>query len=271
MAIEYCKFYQRDDDGNEIASSIKQFNNGQTTRGVYEPVLFERSEITQGGYVGGNETVISFSIKNEFAKARFVNRNERRYWVDIHATSTSTLPYWTGKLRTVNSTDITVLLIFSALLGSLRVYGLPIQYQQRCRHSLYDTGCGVDEMGNSRDVTIDSIYPASNAASFTDDTSPPSWNLTEVNYGILKQGDRSYHVIEIATVGRTNPILALDNVIKLERGAATLLRGCDKTTETCAGRYSNIINFGGFPYLPNIDVWGTDLVKYSGKSREFSR
>jgi len=33
----------------------------------------------------------------------------------------------------------------------------------------------------------------------------------------------------------------------------TVSAGCDKTAETCRGRFGNLLNFGGFPFMPGDD------------------
>ncbi|PKB14232.1 putative phage protein (TIGR02218 family) [Novosphingobium kunmingense] len=41
----------------------------------------------------------------------------------------------------------------------------------------------------------------------------------------------------------------------IARGTAVLLReGCDRTLETCAGRFANAVNFQGEPFLPGNDL-----------------
>jgi uncharacterized phage protein (TIGR02218 family) len=42
--------------------------------------------------------------------------------------------------------------------------------------------------------------------------------------------------------------------------AVTLTAGCDKTSTTCRGKFSNIVNFRGFPHMPGNDK----LVAYPG-------
>ena len=36
---------------------------------------------------------------------------------------------------------------------------------------------------------------------------------------------------------------------------ATLIRGCDKTKETCQNRFNNMKNFSGFPTIPFENVY----------------
>jgi uncharacterized phage protein (TIGR02218 family) len=34
----------------------------------------------------------------------------------------------------------------------------------------------------------------------------------------------------------------------------TVYPGCDKTQATCTSKFSNLINFGGFPYVPSPET-----------------
>ena len=40
----------------------------------------------------------------------------------------------------------------------------------------------------------------------------------------------------------------------LSGDACTLQAGCDRTTATCAGRFGNIVNFRGEPFVPGVDL-----------------
>jgi uncharacterized phage protein (TIGR02218 family) len=43
--------------------------------------------------------------------------------------------------------------------------------------------------------------------------------------------------------------------IALAAGARVDLRaGCDKSPETCQGKFANTVNFRGFPHMPGNDV-----------------
>ena len=44
-----------------------------------------------------------------------------------------------------------------------------------------------------------------------------------------------------------------------------LTAGCDKTAATCAGKFGNILNFQGFPFIPGDD-WVTTVPRKSGKN-----
>lgn len=46
--------------------------------------------------------------------------------------------------------------------------------------------------------------------------------------------------------------------------AFTVTAGCDKTAETCSAKFSNLLNFGGFPHLPGDD-WVASYVNSGGR------
>jgi Phage conserved hypothetical protein BR0599 len=49
-------------------------------------------------------------------------------------------------------------------------------------------------------------------------------------------------------------VLALPFPVALAPGDAyTMIAGCDKQFDTCRTRFNNVVNFGGYPYVPGID------------------
>lgn len=272
MAAEYFTFYQLSDATPPVQLVRDRFTNGDEQVGNFLPRRFERTEINVGGELGGNETALTFSISDEFAKSRLVNRNEERYWVAIRAAHDSANPFWQGKLRTVNPTTNVIKLVFTSKLSSSRIYGLPVQYQRTCRHALFDDGCKLPRDGRSRAVTVNLIDGRYNAVAITLGaySGALTWPLARALYGYVVQGTRRYRIERIDDQRSDNrTVLLLNNVTRLTRGAAVVWMGCNKTIPDCTF-YRNLPNFGGFPYLPTTNLWGQDQVKYRGVSDEFS-
>jgi len=269
---EFYDFYQRDESG--VAENYTHFTDGESDveiiRGAktytYKAIPITRSAIMKSGRMGDNEAEITFSIREEFAKSRLLNRAEDRYWVSIWRSSTATSPFWRGKMKAIRPTRNTIPMVFTGLIGSLRIYGLPANYQTTCRHSLYDDLCKVKKDGtetplNSRTVTITKIDGRQQLIEVTDEAMPP-WPLSQVERGYLEQGGRNYRITGVGkTMGSTTTdILYLTRTTGLDETATTTVyRGCDKRFTTCGGRFSNQENFGGFPYLSPYEHWGQSL------------
>lgn len=58
--------------------------------------------------------------------------------------------------------------------------------------------------------------------------------------------------IKSSLPGQITLFLPMPNAVQVG-DAYTIVAGCDKSIETCKATFDNVVNFGGFPYLPGID------------------
>ena len=255
MAAEYYSFYQVFDDTRE---NEERFTSGDEQLDDYEPRVMSRSDIMRSGKSSENELTISFANDVEFARSRLVNWQQIRYWVEIRI-APDLPPFWVGRIRTVTQNRTQIDIVFSSLLATLKQHGLPSHFQLTCRHSLYDNVCRVSrdinapkDTNSSQPVTIDLIDANDQRVEIT--LTESRWPIKQASRGILEQGTRRYYV-----VSAYNNILVLHHRIKLQKGAATLWRGCDRTVPTCRDVFSNLTNYGGFPDMPEDLTWGQDI------------
>jgi uncharacterized phage protein (TIGR02218 family) len=126
-----------------------------------------------------------------------------------------------------------------------------------CRAELGDRRCRVAMAGRRRFVRVVSV----DERELTVDAREP---LAGVYAGGLARwftgSNSGLESAIVASAGttvtlRTLPMLALAPGDLLE-----LSEGCDKSLATCAGRFGNVANFRGEPYLPGIDL----LTRYPG-------
>lgn len=120
-------------------------------------------------------------------------------------------------------------------------------YQPGCLHTLYDSGCTLNKasFGTSSSVASGSSVTQINCglAQPTGYFSLGTMTFTSgVNSGITR------------TVKQYTPgvlILALPLVVPPVLGDSfTAYAGCDKQQSTCSGKFSNLANFRGYPYIP---------------------
>ncbi len=121
-----------------------------------------------------------------------------------------------------------------------------------CRHNLGDSACGVALAAH---MVAGTVTASSTLYSFTDSTRTEAAGI--FSYGRLTwlSGENAGTTIEIKQhaaggvftlwLPMTAPIAVGDTY--------SLVAGCDKTLATCAGRFNNALNFGGFPHLPGVD------------------
>jgi uncharacterized phage protein (TIGR02218 family) len=122
-----------------------------------------------------------------------------------------------------------------------------------CRYIFGDSNCTVD----LAPYTVNTTVAAVNSA-FTEVTSTADLSARTMRDGrlIVNDGQSAGVDIEIIKQSGSTVTLLLPLAAPLEVGdSITLIEGCSKTTASC-NVYSNILNYGGEPYLEGKDVFG---------------
>lgn len=141
---------------------------------------------------------------------------------------------WRGAEATLNCEPVST---------SLRRPGLRRLYQKSCPHVLYSSACGVPRAGSDTtvtDITGLNVTVAALAAG------PYAGGFIEHENGA---GIFDKQFISDAS----GLVLTLVQPIQgLQVGdAVTVYRGCDHTMATCKDVFSNLPNYGGFPFIPS--------------------
>jgi uncharacterized phage protein (TIGR02218 family) len=124
-------------------------------------------------------------------------------------------------------------------------------YTPACDADLGDARCGISLAG----ITVaGTVTAASTQSAFIDSGrgEAAGW----FNFGLLTftSGDNTGYAMEVKTFsagafvlqqGMPNPIQAGDTY--------SVYAGCDKLLSTCASKFSNVVNFRGFPHVPGTD------------------
>lgn len=129
-----------------------------------------------------------------------------------------------------------------------------IIYQSNCNHDIYDSGCKVDEFAYRRIANVSSIVGSKLYFSFTDGGGSVATGY--FTGGKVKYGN-DLRFITYATGAYLDLHIPFDSKV----GVGTevyIFPGCDGNPSTCVGRYSNLDNFLGMPYIPETNpvVWG---------------
>ena len=119
-------------------------------------------------------------------------------------------------------------------------------YQPTCLHTLYDSGCTL----------IKNAYGVNGSAGAGSSASVINWTGASLN---VQQGTITFtsgvNTGVTATVGSVAAEVSLTLLYPLESVPATgdgftVYYGCDHTPGTCQGKFGNLANFRGFPYVP---------------------
>lgn len=162
---------------------------------------------------------------------------------------------WKGRLVSIIPGMTDIVLKFESIFTSLRRPGLRARYQKSCRHALYSRGCNLDPADFEIDVLLTEL-------SGTVATIPLAASQTDGYYtgGMLRAPDGvlSYiisHVGERITLQRASfsLISAVDVGLPV---SVKLYPGCNHSREVCNSKFNNLLNYGGFDFIPQKNPMG---------------
>lgn len=141
---------------------------------------------------------------------------------------------------------------FSSILGSLNIVIPKNVFHNPCNYTMFDTGCTL----------VRADYKAS---STTTSAATNSYSLIDATFTVPGGDPYKYNNGEVEITSGLN-LGERRNILTSENGLITVCvpfpnvvaagvtydyyPGCDYSPETCRDRFSNEVNFYGFPYLP---------------------
>jgi len=125
-------------------------------------------------------------------------------------------------------------------------------YTPECRYDLGDSRCTINLTPLTVTGTVTSV---TDNATFADTSQTAATGA--FNYGKLTWtgGANTGLSMEVKTWDGVNQIftlwLPMPNTITAG-DTYSVYSGCDKRFTTCTAKFSNAVNFGGFPYVPGV-------------------
>ncbi|MGL4478807.1 MAG: phage BR0599 family protein [Aeromonas veronii] len=138
------------------------------------------------------------------------------------------------------------------IFTSLRRAGLSSRFSTNCRHFLYGTGCNVDPEDFKVTVTVASI-DGLNVTATGLDAQEDGW--FQAGHMIAPNGEQRMilaHAGNVVTITAPIQDLAVSDSIDV-------FPGCPHTREACNSKFDNILNYGGFPFIPLLNPFGTSI------------
>lgn len=230
--------------------------NGET----YIPVTIGRSEAESKNELSRANLQITVDLDNAMGRRWLKNILDEVVSLTLFSKDGADVAViWKGRLSSVKPEEIAITLVFESIFTSLRRPGLRAKYQRSCPHALYGRGCFLnkedwavtDVVTNVAGATV--VMPI--AATY------PTGYFTS---GMIEAPDGTLRFI-INHVGDTLTLIrALDPLTAAFAEAgyglsygeyfggvkARIFPGCDRTKETCDSKFNNLLNMGGFPYIP---------------------
>lgn len=122
-------------------------------------------------------------------------------------------------------------------------------YQSSCMHNLYDTGCTLLKADFAINSTVSALGSTLNSITASSLTQASGW----FNNGFLiftsgpNEGVRkTVNAFASGVLTFSRPLAAQCNI----GDTFVIYPGCDKTQTTCTTKFSNVIHFRGYPYIP---------------------
>jgi uncharacterized phage protein (TIGR02218 family) len=172
-----------------------------------------------------------------------------------------TITYWVGSVSSV-AFEGDVAKIETRPASSILVRTIPNRcYQSLCGHVLYDRGCKISDASFKFPVTVTAL----DATKTTLTVSGASISGHGAGYfdgGFVRWGGIDYRMVLSSTDLGGNVLsvaIMLPFTSVAVNSALDLFAGCDHTLATCAAKFSNTINFGGFPYVPSVNPFSAGI------------
>lgn len=148
---------------------------------------------------------------------------------------------WIGRVLGAQVGEIESTLRCESAHVSLKRIGLRRLYSRKCSHVLYSTHCGASPV--TATATVESI----DARRVFIVGGVPAGVMDALAGGWLETLSGARHMLSSSDATSVELLYP----VSLQPGdLVDLVAGCDHTTATCASRFANLDNFGGFPGIP---------------------
>lgn len=259
---ELYRFVEGSSVWTVTSADSSEVYNGET----YVPVTIGRSEAESKNELSRANLQITVDLDNAMGRRWLKNILDEVVSLTLFSKDGADVAVtWKGRLSSVKPEETAITLVFESIFTSLRRPGLRAKYQRSCPHVLYRRGCNLDK----DDFAVSSAITAVSGATVTATAAalqPDGW----YNGGMIQGPDGALRFV-LAHVGSTLTLIrSLDSVTEgfansgygngygLFYGglAVNIYPGCDRTKETCSGKFNNLLNMGGFPFIPLKNPFG---------------
>lgn len=240
--------------------TYKYYNSGDNTVNFddgdgtgahdYLPATIQRNEAEYNSELEANVMKIQFAAVTDPTVQYIAQNPVAIVWIEISKLFRDQSPMeklvvFIGQIKgaTVKGTALEAECVSFEHFLSMPVPTL--RYQVTCNHEVFDEGCTLDRDDSpyavDASVTLDSSKTILTSAAFAG---------FDTNYfvgGLVVFGEESRTIV--AYTGST--ITMQYKMIELEDGdTVTAYPGCDGDIETCRDKFNNLLNFMGFPFIP---------------------
>ena len=200
---------------------------------------------------------IEMSISNAFIQEQAFDIPDKDIDCEVYRVHTPTgTPQlvWKGRVGTITVSDrIAKVRIPSAFQSALDQPVPSVFFQTQCNHRLYDSRCALAATSFRVITTPNTV--SLNVVTVDSTDSQPNGTFKAGEIVRVLDGERRLITDQIGNVLTLNyPFKTLGVGDSVE-----IYYGCDRSDVTCRDKFSNIINFGGFNIIPNVNIFEEGL------------
>ncbi len=222
----------------------------------YKPEFITRSDLSSSPDIAKDVLTITLHPDSKLALDLFVGMPDNATKLVIYAGNYagSYSQIWQGFITGVHfsysNTTYVCELSLETIASRMERQGLVRNYQITCPHVLYSSFCGANR-SNAR-VTEKVIEASSYTLNMEN-----SYASNMFAGGEVVSLDMRVRRFVIQSSGRT---LTTDRPHNFRVGENVFVtKGCDKTWQTCVGRFGNGINYGGHRWIPLVDPFTSTI------------
>ena len=242
--------------GNSVVAAITSAVDRVVFDGnTYIPTAVKRSKIISRPDLLQNRVTLQLSAHTQLGLDLLaeVNNNLAHRLIIYRGYAPDFDQIWAGSLTEQSASGEVITITYGGGGISLRQLGERRPFQRRCPFVLYDSRtcratpqiatARVSVINATKDILLLTGLGSSEVGYYTGGVLCPS--------SVYSRDNAENSFISSHNKAGASDQLRLTTPVNLSRGdTVSVLAGCDRTWQTCYGKFNNIINFGGFPYLP---------------------
>lgn len=158
--------------------------------------------------------------------------------------------WWIGAVASVKKGRVSEATILGrTLLYSFRRTGLRLSWTRGCPHMLYDSECRVNAEDFAHETEISEIHADGSVSVLSAGDNPAGYyDGGFMEWSATEEGTLDQRSIESSVTETRFRIFGASDRLQVGM-TVTIYPGCDLTGSTCAGKFDNLANFGGFEQM----------------------
>ena len=235
----------------------------------WEPAAVAHGDVVQTSEIERGRLELTWPLSHPFARRFLAPLGNTPVTLTIfrghEQVLGETVAHWKGRVVGAEVDGQRILLSCESIFSTLRRAGVRAKYQRLCRHALYGRGCGLDIALSWLTGTVTATANGGSTVTIPEAASAPNgWYRGGVLRFGLQLGFITGHSTGTITLSRPIPELVAALAMSEfdpDTGEplpilADIAPGCDLRAATCAAKFGNLENFGGFPEIPGRNPFG---------------